>query len=73
MSLGPLTCDKRRERDPQGGRSREGIRGKYLHMDGAVGDERSGSSSNSGMSHLASAQLNVIQSVLLVIPSHALQ
>ena len=31
MSLGPLTCDKRRERDPQGGRSREGIRGKYLH------------------------------------------
>ena len=31
MSLGPLTCDKRRDRDLQDGRSRESIRCKYLH------------------------------------------
>ena len=31
MSLGPLTCDKHRDRDLQDGRSRESIRCKYLH------------------------------------------
>ena len=30
MSLGPLTCDKRRDWDLQDGRSRESIRCKYL-------------------------------------------